>query len=71
MENPWHESRQSLPEIVLIVRIYYISPSDSSIMEEVTISTEYNCGTRTKGILRIHDTFCATGLSKYDPIILV
>jgi len=29
-------------------------------MEEVTISTEYNCGTRTKGILRIHDTFCAT-----------
>lgn len=30
--------RQSLPEIVLIVRIYYVPPSDSSIMEELTIS---------------------------------
>lgn len=36
----WYESRcrQSLPEIVLIVRIYYVPSFYNSIMEELTIS---------------------------------
>lgn len=30
--------RQSLPEIVFIVRIYYVPPSDFTVMKVVTIS---------------------------------